>query len=157
MKLKNRKSADKSWNLGHQNWRQDDKHSRTEYEQDRRRASKCNSEAPSFKNWCCGRTISIIYPECVSEALVMRIVKRMRHIVTCDLAAIQYFSRLSHNRHHYRKTLLNIKYVLWFSLHIFFWNIPHSKEKWARYHIQGVPGGMCETSGEYSLCCTIPI
>jgi len=45
---------------------------------------------------------------------------------------LQYFSRLPHNRHDFRKTLLNIKCVFWFSLN-FIWNISYSNKNWARY------------------------
>jgi hypothetical protein len=77
------------------------------------------SDSRSRNNCCSGKAISITYSECVSVALVIQHVKRMRLIlpsVACP--ALPYFFTLSYKRHDFRKTLLNIKCAFWFSLQL---------------------------------------
>jgi hypothetical protein len=61
--------------------------------------------------------IIIIIIECVSVALGVQHSKRMRRIILLSVAcpALQYFSKSSHKRYDFRKKLLNIKCVFWFS------------------------------------------
>jgi hypothetical protein len=55
---------------------------------------------------------------CVHVALLVQHSTRMRHILTSFVAPLAppHFSTLSHKRHDFRKTLLNIKCVSWLSL-----------------------------------------
>jgi serine kinase of HPr protein (carbohydrate metabolism regulator) len=46
----------------------------------------------------------ITQPVCVFVALGIQHAMHMRHIVICDLPALQYFSTLSHERHYFRVT-----------------------------------------------------
>ena len=57
----------------------------------------------------------------VHTALLIQHATRMRHIVTSIVAprSPPYFSTLSHKRYDFRKKLLNIKCVFWFSLQFF--------------------------------------
>ena len=59
---------------------------------------------------------SVLHTMCVSVALVIQHVKRMRRVILSSVAspALQYFSTLSHKRHDFRGVgkLLNIKCVL---------------------------------------------
>ena len=48
--------------------------------------------------------------------LGMQHAKRTCHIVTVACSVLQYFSSLSHKRHDFRKTLLNIRSLFWCSL-----------------------------------------
>jgi len=70
-------------------------------------------------HYCRGKAISITYAECVLVALVIQHGKRMRRIMS-SLACltVPYFSGLSHKRHDFRKKLLNIKCLFWFSLQL---------------------------------------
>jgi hypothetical protein len=91
-------------------------------QQDRQCAYKRNIEARS-RNYCYhGEAISITYSECVSVALVIQHVKRMRRIILSPVAcpAVPYFSTLSHKRHDFqeKKKLFNMKCVFWFSLQL---------------------------------------
>jgi len=82
---------------------------------------KCNIEARSCNNCCCGKGIRNTYSKCVFVAVVIRDAKRVWRILLSSVVcpALQYFSTLSHNRHEFRKrTLFNIKYVFWFSIQI---------------------------------------
>jgi hypothetical protein len=76
------------------------------------------NEARSRGHSCHGKSISIIYSECVFVALVMQHVKRMRSITLSIVArpATPYFSTLSHKR------LVKVKL--------------------SRYRPGGVPGGL---------------
>ena len=69
---------------------------------------------------CLGKRISITYSECVSVALVIQHVKRMRRsILSClSCLAVPCFPTLSHKRHDFRNTLLNIKRVFRFPLQL---------------------------------------
>jgi hypothetical protein len=57
----------------------------------------------------------------VSVALVIQHAKRMRHVTFSSLACVAppYFSTLSHKRHDFQKTLLNLKCLVWFSLQLY--------------------------------------
>ena len=59
------------------------------------------------RNQCCsGKAISITCSECVSVALVIEQVKRIRPMILTSVACLvePYFSTSSHNRHDFRKT-----------------------------------------------------
>jgi hypothetical protein len=103
--------------------------------QDRQCAYKSHIEARSRNHFCRGKAVTITYFECASVALVIQNAKRMRHIILSSVACLSlpYFFTLSHKRHDFRKKLLNIKRVFWFSLQLFFWKISHSKMNSARY------------------------
>jgi hypothetical protein len=87
-------------------------------EQDRQCTYKRNIEAHSCNHFCCGKAISITYSERVSVALVIQHAKRMRRIILSSVTclALPHFSTLCYKRHDFRKKLLNMKYVFWFSL-----------------------------------------
>ena len=74
--------------------------------------------------------MSITNSECVSVALIIQHVMRMRHIVIGDLPALPYVSILSHKPHKFEKKFLNIKCVL-ISPITFVWNISHCKRNWS--------------------------
>ena len=61
----------------------------------------CNNEARSGNNCCSGKSITILYSECVSVASVMNRTKRMRRVVPLFVACLAgtYFVTLSHKRH----------------------------------------------------------
>ena len=69
----------------------------------------------------------------MSAVLVIQHAMRKRHIVISPLRLYHYFSTLSHNKHDFRKKLLNKKCVLIFSTN-FVWSINHSKRNSARHH-----------------------
>ena len=78
--------------------------------------------AARSRNHCYrGKTISIIYSECESVALAIQHAKRMCRITLISVAcpALQYFSTLSHNRHHIRKKRYGTQNAFWFSLQHF--------------------------------------
>ena len=78
------------------------------------------SQAILRARWCnhCyrGKAISITNSECASVSLGSQHAKSMRHITLLSVACppLQYFSTLIHNRHHIRKTLLNVKRIFFF-------------------------------------------
>jgi len=59
-------------------------------------------------NHCClGKGISIAYCECVSIALVIRRAKRMRYVMSSFAPlALPCFPTSSHNRHDFRKNVI---------------------------------------------------
>jgi len=72
---------------------------------------------------------SITYSEFVSVALGIQ--HAMRHIFSCGLPALQYFSTVSHKWYD-KKKLLHIKCVL-ISSTTFVWSISHSTKNVTRY------------------------
>ena len=60
--------------------------------------------------------IFIRISECVFVASGIQHAICMHPIVICDLSGCIIFFPMSYKRHDFRKTLLNIKYVLWISL-----------------------------------------
>ena len=70
-------------------------------------------EARSFNHYWLGKSITITYSGCVSVALIIQRVKRIRCIVMSSVAwpAVQYFSTLSHKEHDFKLTFLKIKFV----------------------------------------------
>jgi len=52
---------------------------------------KRNTEVRSCNHCYRGKTISIAYSECVFVAIVIQHAMRMRHIIICGLAPLQYF------------------------------------------------------------------
>jgi len=69
-------------------------------------------------HYCRGKAISITYAEYMFVALAVQHAQRVRRIILSSLACltVPYFSTLSHKRHDFRKMLLNIKCLFWFSL-----------------------------------------
>jgi hypothetical protein len=81
-------------------------------QEDRQCSINFNIQPRSHNQCCCGKAISITYPECVTVALVIQHAKCMHRIMLSSAAclALQYVSTSSHKRHHFRKkNLLNIK------------------------------------------------
>ena len=70
-----------------------------------------NTEVRSLNHYFRRKAISITYSECVCVGLVIQHEKCMRHIVTCGLPALPYFSTLSIKETIFRKKLLNVKFV----------------------------------------------
>jgi len=73
--------------------------------------TKSDNIAARSRNHCYrGKAIIITYSECASVALAIQYAKSIRRISLLSAASpvLQYFSTLSHNRHHIQETLLNI-------------------------------------------------
>ena len=86
--------------------------------QDRQFTYKRNNEARS-RNCCCSeKAMSITYYGCVCAVLVIQHAKRMRRIILSSVPclALTCFSILSNKRHDFRKNVIGMKYVFWFSL-----------------------------------------
>jgi hypothetical protein len=87
-------------------------------------------EARSCNLCCSGRSISIVYFECVFVALVIQHAMRMRPVTLSSVAcpAVQYFSTFStlfHKWHDFRKCFIERKmYVLIFATN-FVRNVSH--------------------------------
>jgi len=81
------------------------KNSQEESKQDGQRKYKRNNEERSRNHCRRGKAISITYPECVSVALVIQQVKRMRHIILSFVACLvlSHISTFSHTRHDFRE------------------------------------------------------
>jgi hypothetical protein len=70
---------------------------------------------------------------CVFVDLVIQHAMRMRHNIF-SLPNSTIFSTFSHKRYDFRKKILrNIKMCFVIFSTTYFWNISHSKKKWARY------------------------
>ena len=84
-----------------------------------RRMCQHNIEARSRSRCCRGKAVHVTCFACVFAALVIQLVKPMRHVVTC--LALTVFSTLSHKGRISRwKKLLNVNCVFWFSVqHLF--------------------------------------
>ena len=82
---------------------------------------KGNIEAGSFNHFCSGKTINIIYAECVFVDLAMQHAKCMLHIVFSSMACLplEYLPTLSYKQHDFRKKkFLNTKCIFLFSLQL---------------------------------------
>jgi len=82
-----------------------------------RKAFAYNVTWERSRNRCCrGKAINITYAECLSVAVIQHAM-RMCPIILSSVACLvlPYFPTLSHKWHDFRKRLLNIKSVLWFS------------------------------------------
>ena len=91
---------------------------------------KRNNKTRSGNHRCRGKDISITYSQCVSVALGIQHVMRMRHIILSPVAcpALQYFSRLSQKGNDFRKEVIERNTcVLIFSTTSIL-NISHSKQ-----------------------------
>jgi hypothetical protein len=75
-----------------------------------------NVEAHSFNHCCSGKSISVIYSQCMFLALGIQDAIRVRHIVICVLSGTKIFFHII--SWDFRKSLLNIQRVFWFSLQI---------------------------------------
>jgi hypothetical protein len=82
---------------------------------------------------CCGKSVSITFSECVSVALVVQHVMRMRRIV-CGLSGCTIFSPLSHKWHDFRRKSYKHKMPVLIFATTVIWNISHSNKNWARYY-----------------------
>jgi hypothetical protein len=102
------------------------------------------NEARSRNHCCSGKTVSIPHSECVSLALVIHHVKRMRRIVLSSVAcpAILQFFTLFHKRHDFRENVTEHKMCVLIFSTTFIWNVCHSTDT-ARYH-------KCAYSARYS-------
>jgi hypothetical protein len=68
----------------------------------------------------CGKATNITYSGCVSAVLVIQQAKRVLRIILWSVAclALPHPFRISHKPHDFCQKLMNIKYLLWFSLHL---------------------------------------
>jgi hypothetical protein len=74
---------------------------------------KCNVEAPSGKDCCRGKAISITYSKCVSVALVNQHAKSTRHVILSVFCLAQpYFPTLSHKRNDFQKKVAEHKLLV---------------------------------------------
>ena len=78
---------------------------------------ECNSEARSCGHCCSGKAINITYSESVClQSQVCGVNCACATLSSVASPALQSFSTLTHKRHDFRKMLLNIKFVCWFSV-----------------------------------------
>jgi len=85
---------------------------------------KCNIEARSRNQCCCGKAISITQFESVFVVLVIKQAERMRGIILPSVACLllrvsYYFTRYLVKEQIFIKIIFNIVYVFQFSLQIF--------------------------------------
>jgi len=87
---------------------------RTKGEHDRSCTYTSNTEVLSRNHSCCEKGKGMAHSGCVSVALAIQHLMRMRSIILSSVAcpALSYYSTLSHKRQDFRgKNLLNIKCV----------------------------------------------
>jgi hypothetical protein len=93
-----------------------------------------NVEAGSCNHCCSGKSVSIIYSECVSVSLMYPACNACApycHLWPCP--ALQYFSTLSHEWYNFPKNIIKCKMLVLIFCTTFVWNISGSKKKWARH------------------------
>jgi len=79
----------------------------------------------SYKYYVICVLVAFRYPACNAHVSYFDVI--------CDLPGCTVFSTLSHKQHDFwRKKLMSINWVVDI-VYISFWNISHSKKKWARY------------------------
>ena len=108
------------------------------YKQDRQCTYKRIKEARSRNHCCRGKAVNVQYFKCVSVFLphVIRHAKRMRRIILSSVAylALPNFSTLSHKRHDFGKSLLDIsKMCVLIFYTTFVWKVSHTKKNRATY------------------------
>ena len=86
-------------------------------------------------HFCLEKVISISHFECVFVALVIQHAQRMRPLILPSVACLSlpYFSTLSHKRYDFRKNVIELNYVYWFSLQILSTIFFYFTSKWERY------------------------
>ena len=106
--------------------------------------------ARSRNHCCCGKAISITYSECVSVALGIQHAERMRPIIYLELP---YFFPTAHKRQDCGGGgIIGRKMCVYILALPFCLPVLRRNQRDAIVNIQGVPGGMCQTSGGCSLC-----
>jgi hypothetical protein len=125
-----------------------------------------NFEAHSRNHCCSGKSINMKYSGCVYLAFIVRHAQRKRRIVLLSMVCLvaPYFFLHSLIKVTFSGTkVLNRKCVLVF--YTIFSKILfilrrielYITERIIYIYTQGVPGGMCQTLGECSLCQSTPI
>jgi len=90
-----------------------------------------NIERRSLNYRCRGKTISVTYSECISEAL--GIPHAPYYIVIAGLSrSTIFFCTLSHKRHEFRKDVLEHKMCVLIPSTTYAWNNSHSRKNWAK-------------------------